>query len=293
MPYSASTVSKLPANVQSLPAASRRQWVAVWNAAYANCRSPKVGGQGSRQVCEATAFRFANGVLKKATKEGRVLSTANLAAMVAALRQMLAVMKAAGYSAEEMIVGGKAQSRDSNGRFGKGGGSSKEATPQAVAGALKDAGFNATAKAVNPGEYKSVIEVKEFSEDLPSFLPEPPYRLPLRRALAAVFAGNGLYRSSIQKEPESRFSAGVDYLLTGKKVARDSHGRFAPGRMATPHRPGGLLRATGTRQAALRLEYAKTWLAANGHKALATRVSRVLAKVSLHERVWRKELAVA
>ena len=165
-----------------------------------------------------------------------------------------------------------------------------------VEGLLKDAGFNATAKAVNPGEAKSVIEVKEFSflPEPPSRkafpLPEPTYRHPLRRALAAVFAGNGLYRSSIQKEPESRFSAGVDYLLPGKKVVRDSHGRFAPGRMATPHRPGGLFRATGTRRAALRLEYAHTWLAGNGHKALAGRVAKVLQRVSLHERVVHKEL---
>ena len=82
----------------------------------------------------------------------------------------------------------------------------------------------------------------------------------------------------------------MDYTVTGKKIARDSHGRFAGGRMATPHRPGGLFRAVGTRTAAMRLEYAHTWLAGNGHKALAGRVAKVLRRVSLHERVVHKEL---
>jgi hypothetical protein len=109
MPYSGPDDSSLPSHIASLPAASRRQFVAVFNAAYANCRSPKVGGAGDPKACEAVAFRFANGVITKAAKEGRVLSGANLQAMLAAMRSMIAVLRAAGYSAEEMMTGGKAE----------------------------------------------------------------------------------------------------------------------------------------------------------------------------------------
>ena len=98
MPYSGSDDDSLPSNVQSLPAAARRQWVSVFNSTMANCLNPaKGGGAGSQKDCEATAFKFANGVVKKAAKEGRVLSTANMKSMMEAMKAMLEVMRKAGF----------------------------------------------------------------------------------------------------------------------------------------------------------------------------------------------------
>lgn len=61
MPYSASDVSALPANVQAMPARQRRQWAQVWNSAYA---AAKKAGKSDKDA-EASAFAQANGVVAK------------------------------------------------------------------------------------------------------------------------------------------------------------------------------------------------------------------------------------
>lgn len=63
MPYSVDRPKELPPQVQQLPAAKRKQWVAVWNSAYAACTSK--GGKD----CEASAFAQANGVIAKQRSE--------------------------------------------------------------------------------------------------------------------------------------------------------------------------------------------------------------------------------
>lgn len=65
MPYSGPADPNLPSNVKALPENKRAQWAKVWNSAYSNCMSKnKGGGPGTAKTCEATAFRFANGVAK-------------------------------------------------------------------------------------------------------------------------------------------------------------------------------------------------------------------------------------
>lgn len=61
MPYDPAKKSSLPEYVQAYPAAQRRQWAHIWNGAYARCT--RTGG--TKNACEASAFRQANGVLKK------------------------------------------------------------------------------------------------------------------------------------------------------------------------------------------------------------------------------------
>lgn len=61
MPYDSD--SQLPANVRSLPAKRRRQWIAVWNSSYAACMKDEFGRPDK---CESEAFAKANGVIKGA-----------------------------------------------------------------------------------------------------------------------------------------------------------------------------------------------------------------------------------
>src|SRR3990172_6867137 len=61
MPYSGPADTSLPSNVKKLDTKQRRQWVSVFNSAYARCQ--KKGGSN----CESFAFRNANGVLKNAS----------------------------------------------------------------------------------------------------------------------------------------------------------------------------------------------------------------------------------
>lgn len=122
MPYSGPDDKTLPSNVQELPIALRKQWVAVWNDTYANCKNPKIGG-GAGTNCETVAFRMANGVIKKRTKEigvmfdddtkeGRMISTANAAKMQTALQQLLDILKAAGVVDSETKEVGEKQCID-------------------------------------------------------------------------------------------------------------------------------------------------------------------------------------
>ena len=57
MPYSGPDDPKLPANVKSLPADKRSQWIQIWNRSFAACMK---GGGGN---CEQISFRNANGVV--------------------------------------------------------------------------------------------------------------------------------------------------------------------------------------------------------------------------------------
>jgi cation transport regulator ChaB len=57
MPYKLDG-SDAPANVQKLPAKRRKQWVKIWNSAFARCQA-----QGGKN-CEQVAFKMANGVAK-------------------------------------------------------------------------------------------------------------------------------------------------------------------------------------------------------------------------------------
>lgn len=61
MPYTGPGDPKLPSAVQEMPLAKRRQWVAVFNSAYAAC----IKGGGSPKYCEGRAFPQAYGVVKK------------------------------------------------------------------------------------------------------------------------------------------------------------------------------------------------------------------------------------
>ena len=61
MPYSGKNDPNLPANVQEMPAADREQWVEVFNAAYDSC----ISDGGTSSECETSAFKQANGVIKK------------------------------------------------------------------------------------------------------------------------------------------------------------------------------------------------------------------------------------
>jgi hypothetical protein len=62
MPYSVDKPEDLPANVQKLPAKLIAQWVAVWNSAFSACTDDG----GKKADCETSAFKQANGVIKKA-----------------------------------------------------------------------------------------------------------------------------------------------------------------------------------------------------------------------------------
>src|SRR3972149_8585138 len=60
MPYSGADDPSLPSNVQKMPAAKRRQWIAIFNNTMSDCEGDD---------CEGKAFRIANGVLKKRRKD--------------------------------------------------------------------------------------------------------------------------------------------------------------------------------------------------------------------------------
>ena len=62
MPYSISALDELPSNVKKAPVKLQRQWVEVFNSAYSSCTDKG----GDKQACETSAFKQANGVLKKA-----------------------------------------------------------------------------------------------------------------------------------------------------------------------------------------------------------------------------------
>lgn len=64
MPYTGASDSKLPPNVQSLPTAKRRQWVAVFNDTLAGCT-----GDG----CDGKAMKTANAAVKELSDDSRVL----------------------------------------------------------------------------------------------------------------------------------------------------------------------------------------------------------------------------
>jgi len=104
MPYTGPGDDTLPDNVKKLPDNKRAQWVHVFNTTLKNCLSENTGGgAGTQQKCEATAFRFANGVAKKeledmeeGEKVGRMISAANASEIMAAVSQLQAVLKKAG-----------------------------------------------------------------------------------------------------------------------------------------------------------------------------------------------------
>jgi len=118
MPYSGSEDESLPGNVKALPIDLRKQWVAVWNSSYSNCKSEKTGGgAGSDKDCEGVAFKFANGVLKRRQKEtvtmeeeeegekaGAVLAARNKAKVQAMLETMMGLAEDAGMSVDEMVA---------------------------------------------------------------------------------------------------------------------------------------------------------------------------------------------
>lgn len=68
MPYSGADDPDLPSNVKKMSDKDRRQWVDVFNSAYASCMKDK----NDADACETSAFKQANGVLKK---EKSILST--------------------------------------------------------------------------------------------------------------------------------------------------------------------------------------------------------------------------
>ncbi len=71
MPYSGPDDEKLPSNVQKLPKPQREKWVKTWNSTFENCRdATNGGGAGSVEKCEATAFKIANGTIKKEATVG-------------------------------------------------------------------------------------------------------------------------------------------------------------------------------------------------------------------------------
>jgi hypothetical protein len=60
MPYSAGNDPNLPDRVKKLPSAKRkRQWVHIFNSAYAGCTRDG----GDKKTCESKAFAQANGVV--------------------------------------------------------------------------------------------------------------------------------------------------------------------------------------------------------------------------------------
>ncbi len=61
MPYSGPEDDRLPDHVKKMPAKKRRQWVGVWNSAYARCKDDG----GATDKCEGKAFRQANGVVSE------------------------------------------------------------------------------------------------------------------------------------------------------------------------------------------------------------------------------------
>lgn len=63
MPYD--SVADLPANVKNKPAKVQRQWMAVFNSAFASCMKDEFG---STAKCESSAFAQANGVIKDSKK---------------------------------------------------------------------------------------------------------------------------------------------------------------------------------------------------------------------------------
>ncbi len=66
MPFSGPNDAELPANVKKLPENQRSKWVNIFNNTFKNCMSDSTGGgAGSEQKCETTAFKFANGSIKK------------------------------------------------------------------------------------------------------------------------------------------------------------------------------------------------------------------------------------
>lgn len=83
MPFSGPSDSKLPNNVKVLPVADRRRWVAVWNSSYAACQ------RDNGEDCEATAFRQANGVLKRDAAEAGAFDS-----MKAFLRRLYSALRA-------------------------------------------------------------------------------------------------------------------------------------------------------------------------------------------------------
>ncbi len=124
MPYSGPDDETLPANVQKLPAALKKQWIAVFNDSFDNCKNPKIGG-GAGKDCETVAFRMANGVIKKRakeigvmfdseedTKEGRMLSAANAGKIKAALETLMGLLKSAGLVDEPTKEAGEKQCID-------------------------------------------------------------------------------------------------------------------------------------------------------------------------------------
>ena len=60
MPYSGVSDPNLPSNVKKMPSKRRRQWVSIFNRTMASCTGDD---------CEAKAFRIANGVLKRQSKD--------------------------------------------------------------------------------------------------------------------------------------------------------------------------------------------------------------------------------
>ena len=78
MPYSSPDDPSLPADVKRLAPQKRRQFVAVWNATFKNCRNPKTpGGRGSVDDCETRAFKFAYAAIGT-TKEMGMPETASV-----------------------------------------------------------------------------------------------------------------------------------------------------------------------------------------------------------------------
>lgn len=69
MPYSGKNDPNLPENVKKMPADDREQWVEVFNSAYKSC----ISDGGSAKSCETSAFKQANGVMKKAAISFRSL----------------------------------------------------------------------------------------------------------------------------------------------------------------------------------------------------------------------------
>ena len=66
MPFAGPNDPKLPSNVQKLTEPQRQKWVSTFNGFLKNCMDPKTGGgAGALKKCEETAFKVANGTIKK------------------------------------------------------------------------------------------------------------------------------------------------------------------------------------------------------------------------------------
>ena len=113
MPYSGADDPNLPPDIKKLDAKKRRQFTAVWNSAYQNCRDSKTGGgTGGTAGCEGVAFRFARSAVKEMTmeeeeetKEGRMISTANLKKIrdaLAALNELLSAAEPPALTGKEL-----------------------------------------------------------------------------------------------------------------------------------------------------------------------------------------------